>query len=84
MPENTADKPSTEAAKPNAGGESPQAPTRPRVDPIAEARLLELYYDFIDQHVGRATMVPPPQNNSTRGEPIVLGVSAHGAGPFLW
>ncbi|RSL92536.1 hypothetical protein CDV31_015118 [Fusarium ambrosium] len=65
MAQNTADQPSTEAAKPNTGGESPQAPTKPRVDPIAEAKLLELYYDFINQHVGRPTMVPPLQNNPT-------------------
>ncbi|RSM08191.1 hypothetical protein CEP52_004847 [Fusarium oligoseptatum] len=77
MAQNTADQPSTEAAKPNTGGESPQAPTKPRVDPIAEAKLLELYYDFINQHVGRPTMVPPLQNNRVRGgERIVLGVSA--------
>ncbi|RMJ08849.1 hypothetical protein CDV36_011526 [Fusarium kuroshium] len=49
MAQNTADQPSTEAAKPNTGGESPQAPTKPRVDPIAEAKLLELYYDFISE-----------------------------------
>ncbi|KAJ3465077.1 hypothetical protein MRS44_005735 [Fusarium solani] len=39
MPQNTADNPSSGAAKPNAVEESPQAPTQPWLNPIAEATM---------------------------------------------